>query len=162
MKREREELLETNIKERAVDARRHLEAVELAAAEFGDFELSAFEAAWRATDPGELQKAYAVQAGYEHVLNAVIKIAEELAELEGWTPPNSEPSAIEALKALHDNGVIAAATRTALKEAQERRNDVQHDYVRVAAREIHESVTAVLEYAPLLLQGVADQLHQRG
>jgi hypothetical protein len=162
VKAERAQLLETNIKERTLDARRHIEALEIAAADFGEnFELDAFESAWRSDIPEELRKAHAVQAGYENVLNACIKVAQELSELEGWSAPNLEPSSVEALKLLHENGVIGPATRTALKDAQERRSSVQHDYVHVAARDVHASVSSVLEHAPLLLQGTADQIRQR-
>ncbi len=136
MKPARAELLETNIKERALDAQRHIEALELAASEFGDdFDIDAFEKAWRSSAPEELRKALAVQAGYENVLNTCIKIAQELSELEGWTPANAEPSSVDALKHLQQNGVIGSSTRAALKDAQERRSDVQHDYVHVQFRQ---------------------------
>jgi uncharacterized protein YutE (UPF0331/DUF86 family) len=155
-------LLETSIKKRLVDAHRHLTALEHAAAEFGsDFDLDSFEAAWRSDDPETLKGAYAVQAGCENAINACIKIAQELSELEGWTPPGTEPSSIEALKLLQENGVITGKTRGALKDAQERRSDVQHDYVNAAAREIHGAAQTVLEHAPLLLQDVAGVLHRR-
>jgi uncharacterized protein YutE (UPF0331/DUF86 family) len=150
------------IKERTVDAQRHLAALEESAAEFGsDFDLDAFEAAWRSSDPRELKRAHAVQAGYENVINACIKISQELCELEGWSPPRVEPSSIEALKLLQQNGVITGATRAALKDAQERRSNVQHDYVNVAPREIHAAARAVIEHAPLLLQDVAGQVRQK-
>jgi uncharacterized protein YutE (UPF0331/DUF86 family) len=108
-----------------------------------------------------LKRTYAVQAGYENVLNTCIKIAQELAELEGWSASNLEPTSIEALKLLQQNGVITAKTRDALKNAQERRTDVQHDYANVAVRDVYESTRDVLEHAPLLLQDVAGQLRQR-
>src|SRR2546425_971292 len=104
------------IKERALDAQRHLAALEESAADFGrDFDLDAFEAAWRSSDPRELKRAHALQAGYENVINACIKISRELCELEGWSPPRVEPSSIEALKLLQQNGVITSATREAFK-----------------------------------------------
>lgn len=162
MSGERAALLETSIKKRLVDARRHLTALEHAAAEFGgDFDLGSFEAAWRSDDPETLTQAYAVQAGYENALNACIKIAQELSELEEWSSPGAAPSSIEALKLLQENGLITGKARGALKDAQERRSDVQHDYVNVAAGEIHAAAQAVLEYAPLLLQDVAGLLRQR-
>lgn len=162
MSDERAALLETSLKKRLVDAQRHLSALEHAAAEFGgDFDPDAFAAAWRSDEPEELKRAYAVQAGYENVINGCIKIAQELAELEGWSVPGIEPTSIEALKLLQDNGVITGKTRSALKDAQERRNDIQHDYVNVAAREIHVAAQVVLEHAPLMLQDVAGVLRQR-
>jgi uncharacterized protein YutE (UPF0331/DUF86 family) len=158
---DRAALLEASLKKRLVDAQRHVKALEHAAAEFGgDFDLNSFEAAWRSDEPSELKRAYAVQAGYENVINACIKIAQELAELHGWSAPGVEPTSIQALKLLDENGVITGKTRGALKDAQERRSDVQHDYVNVAAREIHAAAEAVMEYAPLMLQDVAGALRQ--
>jgi uncharacterized protein YutE (UPF0331/DUF86 family) len=154
--------IEASIKERLLDAQRHLQALEYAAAVFGaDFDLAAFEDAWRSSDPEQLAKAYAVQAGYENVINTCVKIAQELCRLEGWITAGVEPSSIEALKLLREHGVISAGTRSALEDAQERRSDIQHDYVNVAAREIHAAARQVIEHAPLLLQDVAGQLRQR-
>ena len=155
-------LLETAIKERLVDAQRHLLTLDYAAAAFGaDFELIAFEDAWRSSEPEQLARAYAVQAGYENVINACIAIAQELCRLERWAPSGAEPSSIEALRLLHEHGVITAGTRGALKDAQERRSEVQHDYVNVAAREIHAAARQVIEHAPLMLKEVVGQLRQR-
>lgn len=161
MGRDRAEILDASIKERLVDTRRHLTALEASAAEFGDdFDLGAFERAWRSEDPEELKTAYGVQAGYENVINACIKISQELAELKGWTQPGVEPTSVEALKLLHQHDVIDAATRGALKDAQERRSDVQHDYVGVAPREIHAAALQVLQHAPVFMQDVAAALRQ--
>jgi uncharacterized protein YutE (UPF0331/DUF86 family) len=160
---DRARLLEATIQQRLLDARRHLAALEAAAIEFGhDFELELFDAAWRSNEPRELHKAYAVQAGYENVINACIAIAQELCELEEWSPPGRKPSSIEALRLLHENGVISAATRTALKDAQEQRSDVQHDYANIAARDVHGATASVLEHGPLLVQDVAAELRRRG
>ena len=93
--------------------------------------------------------------------NGCIKIAQELSELRGWSPPNVAPNANEALKQLHNNGVITQKTWAALKDANEQRNDVQHDYVGTAARGIHRATLAVLEHAPSLLPNVAKGLATR-
>jgi uncharacterized protein YutE (UPF0331/DUF86 family) len=81
--------------------------------------------------------------------------------LEGWSDAGLEPSSVEALNSLHERGVIGAKTRTALKDAQERRSDIRHDYVNVAARQIHAAARQVIEHAPLFLQDVASQIRQR-
>jgi uncharacterized protein YutE (UPF0331/DUF86 family) len=159
--RDRAEILKSSIGERLLDATRHLRTLEDAATEFGDdFDIDQFEQSWRSSEPAELKRAYAVQAGYENVINACIKISQELCELEGWSQAGTEPSSIEALKLLQEHGVISAGTRAALKDAQERRSDIQHDYVNVAANDIHAAARQVLEHAPLLLQDVASQLRQ--
>jgi hypothetical protein len=157
----RSALLETTLKDRLIDTRKHLEALERAVAEFpNDFGLADFERAW-VGDAGERLTVYPIQAGYENVINGCIKVAQELCELNGWTPPNVEPKSIEALKQLRENGVIGPKTHAALKDAYERRGEVQHDYIGAAARDVHVATLAVVEHAPLLLQDVALQLQQR-
>jgi predicted TIM-barrel fold metal-dependent hydrolase len=148
---------------RLLDAEQHLRALEQSAAGFGgDFDLAEFESAWRSGAPEELNRANAVQAGYENVINACIKIAQELCELEGWTAPNREPTSIEALAQLRQHGVIGLKTHSALKETYERRGDMQHDYAGVAARELHDAAKLVLAHASLLLQDVAAQIRLQG
>ena len=162
MSSDRAALLGANIKRRLLDAERHLRALEQSAAAFGgDFDLAEFEQAWRSGVPEELNRANAVQAGYENVVNSCISGARELCELEGWTAANRKPTSIEALKQLLRHGVIAPKTHSAMKEAYERRSDVQHDYVGVAARALHGAVELVLIHAGLLVQDVAAQLRQR-
>jgi len=163
MSSDRDALLAASIKRRLLDAQRHLRALEQSAALFGgDFELPEFERAWQSSVPDELNRANAVQAGYENVVNACIKSAQELCELEGWAPTNREPTSTEALKQLRQHGVIAPKTHSAMKEAYDRRSAVQHDYVGVAARALHGAVELALVHAPLLLQDVAAELRERG
>jgi len=150
------DLLKASAQQRLTDARRHLRALEAATAEFGgDFDLDAFSDAWSSNDPKTLHRAYAVQAGYENVINSVITAGREICELQGWVTGSSEPSSIEVLRALHENGVITAKVRQDLKDAQEMRSDVQHDYAGVAARNVHEAVLLVLRAAPDLIQDAA-------
>jgi hypothetical protein len=154
--------LETRLKERLLDTRKHLQALEKAVASFpSEFDLVVFEQAW-VGDADERLTAYPVQAGYENVINGCVKIAQELCELEGWTSANLEPSSTEALKKLKENGIIGAQTQLALMDAYARRGDVQHDYVGAAARGVHAATKAVIEHVPLLLQDVALHLRQRG
>jgi hypothetical protein len=102
------------------------------------------------------------QAGYENAINGAIRIAQEICELEGWTPANQEPSSIEALKHPRENGVIMAATRDRLRGAYESRSDLQHDYVTTAVRLIHEEARATLEAVPELLRDVWLHIAARG
>jgi hypothetical protein len=153
--------LETSLKERLVDTHKHLEALERAVAAFpNEFGPDEFEQAW-AGEAAERLTAYPIQAGYENVINGCIRIAQELCELSGWTPPNVEPKSTEALKHLFDKGIVNAKTYGALKDAYARRGEVQHDYVGTAAREVHRATLAVIEHAPQLLQDVATHLKQR-
>lgn len=155
MPADRSALLKTTLKDRLVDTRKHLEALESAVAAFpDDFALTEFERAWRG-EAAERLTVYPIQAGYENVINGCIKVAQELCELRGWTPANVEPKSTEALKHLQDNGIISPKTRGALKDAYERRGEIQHDYIGAAAREVHAATLTVIEHAPQLLQDVA-------
>jgi len=163
MSSDRAAQLEANIKRRLLDAQRHLRALEQSAAFFGgDFELAEFERAWQSGVPEELNRANAVQAGYENVVDACTRSAQELCELEGWTTANQKSTSTEALKQLQQHNVIGSKTHGAIREAYERRSDVQHDYVGVAARALHGAAELVLVHASLLVQDVAAQLRQRG
>jgi uncharacterized protein YutE (UPF0331/DUF86 family) len=156
-------LLETSAKKRLTDAHRHLEALEAAVAGFGaGFDAVGFEAAWLSSEPAELHRAYAVQAGYENVINTAVAAGRELCELKGWITGGTEPSSIDVLRLLHENGIIGGQTRQKLRRVQELRNRVQHDYANVGVRQVHEAVGLVLEAAPLLIQDAALALRSRG
>lgn len=158
---DRTSTLETTLKERIVDTRKHVAALEAAVAAFpDDFDLGSFEQAWFG-EPDQRLLAYPVQAGYENVINGCIRIAQEVCELEGWTRANTVASSTEALKHVRENGLINSQTHAALKDAYERRSDVEHDYVGAAPREVHAATLAALEHAPAFLQDVALYLHQR-
>lgn len=158
----RDELLEVSIKMRLTDTRTHLVTLEAAVAGFAhEFDLAAFEEAWLG-EPHERLRVYPIQAGYENVVNGCVKIAQELCELEGWTPANVEPTASEALKQLREHGLMTGQTLAALREAYTRRSDIQHDYVGAVARDVHAAAIAVLEHAPSMLQDVALYVKQRG
>ncbi len=158
----RQALLETAIKERLTDTDKHVKTLQHVCSKFGsDFDLSAFGQAWTSDDNEERVLAYAVQAAYENAINGAVKIAQELCELEGWTPSNHQPSSTEALKKLRENGLFDAGTHARLKDAYESRNDLQHDYVNVAARRIHEAATATIRAVPNMLQEVALYVRQR-
>ena len=114
----RKELLVTAIKQRLLDTNKHVQTLQAACARFGeDFELQLLVGAWNGEFQDQRIAAYAVQAGYENSINGSIKIAQELSELAGWTPPNQEPNSNEALRKLRENGVISAKTLTKLKDA---------------------------------------------
>lgn len=158
----RKGLLEMAIKERLVDTKRHLETLRHACSRFGsDFEFALFEQAWDSDDHDRRVLAYAVQAGYENAINGAVKIAQELCELEGWTPANREPTSTEALRKLKENGLVDARTHGKLKEAYEARSDLQHDYVHVAVYKVYEAAGAAIEAVPLLLQDVALHVQRR-
>jgi uncharacterized protein YutE (UPF0331/DUF86 family) len=158
----RKALLETAIKDRLVDTKRHLDTLRYACSKFGsDFESALFEEAWTSDDHDRRLLAYGVQAGYENAINGAVKIAQELCELEGWTPANREPTSADALRKLKEHGLVDARTHARLKDVYASRSDLQHDYVHVTVNKVYEAAEATLLSVPLMLQDVALYVKQR-
>lgn len=153
---DRRATLTTALKKRLLDTLEQVETLRVACSQFGDdFDEAAFVSAWNSSDRQLKLSALAVQAAYENSINGAMRIAQELAELAGWTPANTEPTSVEALKALRENGIIANATiHQQLKDAYEQRSSLQHDYANTLARDIHEQARATLHAVPALLQDV--------
>lgn len=153
---DRKTTLVAALKKRVLDTREQVETLRVACSQFGpDFDEALFVSTWSSSDREVKLSALAVQAAYENSINGAIRIAQELAELAGLTPPNTEPSSTEALKALRNNGLILNGTiHQQLKDAYEHRGSLQHDYANTLARDIHEQARATLEAVPLLLQEV--------
>jgi hypothetical protein len=146
----------TAVKKRLLDTREQVETLRFACSQFGDdFDEAVFVSAWNSSDRRLKLSALAVQAAYENSINGAIRIAQELAELAGWTPANTGPTSVEALKALRENGLIAnARIHQQMKDAYEQRSSLQHDYANTLARDIHEQARATLDAVPTLLQEV--------
>jgi hypothetical protein len=153
---DRRATLITALKKRLIDTNEQVETLQVACAQFGDaFDQSAFVAAWNSQDRKVKLTALAVQAAYENSINGAIRIAQELSELAGWTETNREPSSVDALKALRENGLIPTArVHQQLKDAYEERSTLQHDYANTLARDIHEQALAMLDAIPAMLQEV--------
>ena len=144
----------TALKKPLLDTHEQVETLRVACSQFGDeFDEAAFIAAWNDSDRSTKLSALAVQAAYENSINGAIRIAQELSELAGWTPANVEPSSVEALKALRENGVIPnARVHQQLKDPYEARGSLQHDYANTRARDIYEQAKATLDAVPAMLQ----------
>jgi hypothetical protein len=154
--------LDASIKQRLADTRTHLTTLEQAVAEFGDeFELAEFERAFLG-EPAARLRVYPIQAGFLNVINGCVTTAKELCELEGWTPKGLEPTAVEALKALEAQGLMSPQALSALRDAYERRNEIEHDYVGAVARDVYAATLDVLRHAPSFLQDAALYMRQRG
>jgi len=153
---DRRSTLITALKRRLLDTRDQVNALRAACSRFGDdFDEQAFASAWNSSDADGKLPALAVQAAYENSINGAIRIAQELSELAGWIPANTEPTSAEALKALRENGLIATAKiHQQLKDAYAQRSSLQHDYANTLARDIHEQSRATLETVPRLLEDV--------
>jgi hypothetical protein len=153
---DRRTTLLTALKRRLLDTRDQVDALRAACSRFGeDFDEQAFVSAWNNRDADRKLPALAVQAAYENSINGAIRIAQELSQLAGWTPANTEPTSVEALKALRENGVIATAKlHQQLKDAYVQRGSLQHDYANTLARDIHEQARVTLDAVPRLLEDV--------
>jgi hypothetical protein len=150
----RQATLITALKKRLIETDEQVKTLQVACSQFGEeFDEAGFIEAWNSSDRKVKLTALAVQAAYENSINGAIRIAQELSELAGWTEPNREPSSVDALKALRENGVIpSAAVHRQLKDAYEERSTLQHDYANTLARDIHEQAKATLDAVPAMLQ----------
>jgi uncharacterized protein YutE (UPF0331/DUF86 family) len=146
--------LTTVLKKRILDTREQVETLRVACTQFGDdFDETAFVSAWNNSDRQLKLSALAVQAAYENSINGAIRVGQEIAELAGWTTANTDPSSVEALKALRGNGIIPnAKIHQQLKDAYAYRSLLQHDYPNTRARDIYEQARATLDAVPALLQ----------
>lgn len=154
---DRRATLTTALKKRLLDTLEQVETLRVACSQFGDdFDEAAFVSAWNSSDRRVKLSALAVQAAYENSINGALRTAQELAELAGWTTPaNTEPTSVEALKALRKNGIIAnARIHQQLQDAYAQRSSLQHDYANTLARDIHEQARVTLDAVPALLQDV--------
>ncbi len=151
---EKAALLETKIKKRLVDSRKHLDALVHNAGEIAaDFDRAAFERAWNASaSSDERTVAYAVEAACNDVINGIMGAGQDICRLNGWTnQPNTDLSKPEILRHLEANGVIDKSSRKGFGDVCDARDIIQHDYVGLTADRLHETVTKVIRLAPKLL-----------
>jgi uncharacterized protein YutE (UPF0331/DUF86 family) len=159
---ERAGLLRTTIKERLVDARKHLIALIHNAGKVGiDFDRTSFEQAWSsAPDSDDRTLAYAIEAACDDLVNGLMQAGQNLCALNSWTNrPGIDLTKPEILRQLNDNGVISVAVKKRFQDICDFRDTATHDYVGVTAQRLHEHVTAVLRDAPELLEKLAAQVN---
>jgi hypothetical protein len=126
---------------RLTDMARHFRALEAAMAPFGEGEQFALAAG--SDDPTELNRVKAVERGVDQLFNYVAELGRLGLELAALRAPDDEPSARGDLKSLREVGVIDDQLREQLARVASLRNRMVHDYVGVAALDVHEAARLV-------------------
>jgi uncharacterized protein YutE (UPF0331/DUF86 family) len=144
--------LPRKIKVRVADMPRHYETLRYAADTFGDdFALETYEAAARSSDPAQLTKVYAVEHGFELLVNSIAQLVRETLEQYGWRKPDDPPNAPADFRVFHDAGAITKTQADRMTNLCRLRNGLQHDYPDVRAASIHEGVNVLLaEIGPFM------------
>lgn len=156
-------LLREKIKERLLDARKHLVALTHNAGKVGnDFDRASFERAWHSDpDTDDRALAYAIEAACDDLVNGLMQAGQDLCTLNEWTnTPGTDLSKPQILRQLTEHAVITPAVKKSFQSIVEFRDTATHDDVGVTARRLHEYVAAVLEDAPALLNGLAAQVSE--
>ncbi len=121
-------------------------------AEFGeDFDLDAFQAAYRSEDPAELNRVKAVERGVDQLYNYIAELAAlglELAEVRGRRDDTNARVDIDALARI---GVLGAERTRRLQRLRELRRALVHEYATATAEQVHEAARIIsAEFVPLL------------
>jgi hypothetical protein len=126
------------------DFPRQLEVFEAGIGTFGeDFELRKFKDSFEGKDGTEgYLRVQALERGFTRVQNYIAQLAQSGVMLAGLELPKiHEGPAARSFEALKRAGVIDATTCKSLKQTQETRSAVEHDYVLMKAGRLHKSIT---------------------
>ena len=147
---DRARALKAKIRDRVTDVRRHLVALRMAMAEFGeDFDLEAFRTAYASEDPVVLNRVKAVERGADQLYNYVIELTAFGLELAEVRPRNADLNARRDLQSLRRIGVIGSERAQRLERLRELRRLLVHEYATATADQVHEAARIIAaEFAP--------------
>ena len=142
--------LKAKIRDRVSDVRRHLIALRVAMAEFGeDFDLDAFQTGYDSDDPRELNRVKAVERGVDQLYNYIAELTAfglELAEVRARRDTTNARLDLEALARI---GVIGPERARRLQLLRELRRQLVHEYATATAEQVHEAARIItIEFVP--------------
>ena len=141
---QRARVLKAKVGDRVSDVRRHLIALRAAMADFGeDFDLAAFEAAYRSTDPVELNRVKAVERGVDQLYNYIAELTSQGLELAEVRDRQASLNARRDLGDLRRIGVVGAELEYRLQRLRELRRLLVHEYASATAEQVHEAALIV-------------------
>ena len=117
------------------------------------------QAAWAALDQLAVRVAdmprhyevYAVEHGFELLVNSISQLVRETLEQHGLREPDDSQNAPADLRAFCEAGAITKAQRDRMISLCRLRNELQHEYPDVRASSIHEGVKVLLaEIGPFM------------
>jgi uncharacterized protein YutE (UPF0331/DUF86 family) len=147
---DRARALKAKIRDRISDVHRHLIALRVAMAEFGeDFDLESFQRAYDSDDPVQLNRVKAVERGVDQLYNYVAELTAfglELAEVRARRQETNARADIDALRRI---GVIGTERARRLQRLRELRRQLVHEYATATAEQVHEAARIIIrELAP--------------
>ncbi len=141
---QRAAVVKRKVLERLTDVARHYRALDAAMAVFGEgFVRDHFALAAASEHPMELNRVKAIERGVDQLFNYVAELGALGLELAELRAPDDESSARGELRTLREIGVIDEQLRDQLTRVASVRNRMVHDYVRVAAMDVHEAARLV-------------------
>jgi uncharacterized protein YutE (UPF0331/DUF86 family) len=134
------------------DLRLHWETLEWALSEIGDvFRRDIFVAAATSTDPAERTKVFAIERGFEVLVNTMNQLAQAALVDFGIRKPGEDFSANAAYRDLQNEGILSAERCDRLMELNRTRNELQHDYPIVRADRLYDAVSLLrAEFGPFM------------
>lgn len=123
-------------------------------AAFGEgFVRDQFARAAASDDPTELNRVKAIERGLDQLFNYVAELAALGLELAALRSPDDERNARHDLIRLREIGVIDEQVRDQLTRVASVRNRMVHDYVGVAALDVHEATRLIHAALPRFVGG---------
>lgn len=147
---DRARALKAKIRDRVSDVRRHLIALRVAMAEFGeDFDLDEFRAAYDTDEPARLNQVKAVERGVDQLWNYIAELTSFGLELAEVRRRGDELNARRDLAALRRIGVLGPERARRLDRLRELRRLLVHEYATATAEQVHEAARIVAdEFVP--------------
>lgn len=137
--------LSREITDRLRDLTLHRDTLLYAMSEFGDdFSRDRFVAAATSSDPAERAKVFAVERGFEILMNYLTELTVAGLDVAGLRTPGTQVVAPREYRLLRDEGGISAELCQRLIELNRTRNDLQHDYPTMQARALHTAIGDLL------------------
>jgi uncharacterized protein YutE (UPF0331/DUF86 family) len=153
----RSRIVKRKIQDRISDVRRHLRALNAAMAQFGeDFDLEAFEAAFRSEDPDELNRVKAVERGVDQLYNYLAELASFGLELAGERQAGDDTNARRDLDALARLRVLSRGRVHRLQRVRELRRLLVHEYATSTAAQVHEAAQILVRELPAFNRAYAE------
>lgn len=141
------------IQVRIADVPRHLDALRYATETFRPaFTAESFAAAARSADPADITQVYAVERGFELVVNYIAELTREALEATGLRNPDAPDNAPADLRLLRDHGGIGQAQCDTLIRLCRLRNELVHDYPDVRTNAVYHGVRALLGHVEPFLR----------
>lgn len=150
------------IADRLRELRLHWETLAFAIEQIGeDFSRGRFAELTRSTDPADRARVYAVERGFEVLVNYLTELTVAGLEAAGARNPGAEVSAPREFRALAEQGGISRKLSNQLVALARTRNDLTHDYPSLRANTLHAAVVELREVFPAFMRSYPGWLRER-